>query len=190
MNRLDIEWAYLRLANRFLAENVVLPEVYRSLVPVKGTGGAGGLSQLTIGNILLCLKRLQAAPLSDADQAELTELCKQIEQVRDRWRVNWERKARRERSDLLQPWLVYLEELAANTDRYSRSYPSQVRLRVIIYLLDEEIGRRQALGEDTVLDQQDRLLRSISSQGPFVWETDLAEGFQEKDCWFLFRSFG
>jgi hypothetical protein len=188
MKRLDIDWVYLGLASRVLAEYILLPEIYRSLTPVRGSGGAGGLSQLALGNILLSLRRLQAISLSDSEQTELTGLCKQIEQVRDRCRANWERKARRERSDRLQLWQIYLKDLAADKKWYSRSYPAQVRLRVIIYLLDEEIGT-PVLSEQTVLDQQDSLMRSISSPGPFVWEAELADGFPEDACWFLYRSF-
>jgi len=188
MNRLDIDWTYLRLASRVLAEYILLPEIYRSLTPVKGNGGAGGLSQLAIGNILLSLRRLQAISLSDSEQAELTGLCKQIEQVRDRWLGNWKRKARHERSDRQNFWQTYLTELAADKKQYSRSYPLQARLRAIIHLLDEEIGTA-VIGEDKVLEQQDSLLRSISSPGPFVWEVELVDGFPENNFWFLYRAF-
>ena len=188
MNHLDIDLAYLRLANHVLAEYILIPETYRSLTPVKGSDIAGGLSQLTIGNILLSLRRLQAISLSETEQTELTELCKQIEQVRNRWRANWERKARHERSDRLRLWQIYLRDLAADKKWNLRSYPVQVRLRVIIYLLNEEIGA-SIPGEMTILDQQDSLMRSISSRGPFIWEEELASGFPEDTYWFLYRSF-
>jgi hypothetical protein len=188
MNRLEIDWTYLRLANRVLAEYILLPEVYRSLTPVRGSGGAGGMSQLALGNILLSLRRLQAISLSDPEKSELAELCKQIEQVRDRWRANWERKARRERADRLHLWQNYIKDLADDKKLISRGFPAQVRIRVIINLLDEEIGS-PIPREQTILDEQDRLLTSISSHGPFVWEQELADGFPEETWWFLYRSF-
>jgi hypothetical protein len=188
MNRLEIDWAYLRLANRVLAEYILLPEIYRSLTPVRGSGSAGGLSQLALGNILLSLRRLQSISLSDSEKTELEGLCKQIEQVRDRWRANWERKARHELTDRLHLWQNYLKDLTDDKKLNSRGFPAQVRVRVIIYLLDEEIGSRLH-SEQTVLDEQDRLLRSISSHGPFLWEDELADGFPEETCWFLYRSF-
>jgi hypothetical protein len=188
MIQLDIDWAYLRLANHVLAEYILLPETYRPLIPVKTSSGFWGVSQLAIGNILLSLKRLQAVSPSGSEKSELTELCKQIEQVRDRWRANWERKARREMSDRLHFWQIYLKDVVTEKKWYSRSYPTQARLRAIIYLLDEEIGTA-VLNRQTALEQQDNLLRSISSPGPFVWEVELAGGFPEDSFWFLYRSF-
>ncbi|HMD88819.1 MAG TPA: hypothetical protein VKF38_06625 [Anaerolineaceae bacterium] len=188
MSRLDIDWTYLKLANQVLAEYILLPEIYRSITPVKWSIGPVGLSQLSIGNILLSLRRLQTISLSDSEQTELTGICKQIEQIRDRWRANWERKALREFTDRQQLWQVYLDELSTNKKLYSRIYPVQARLRVIIYLLVEEIGTT-VINKDVRLERQDNFLRSFSTSGPFVWEADLAGGFPEETCWFLYRAF-
>ena len=188
MSRLDIDWTYLRLANQVLAEYILLPEIYRSITPVKWSIDPGGLSQLSIGNILLSLRRLQTISLSDSEQTELTGICMQIEQIRDRWRANWERKAHRELTDRQQLWQEYLDELSTNKKLYSRIYPVQARLRVIIYLLVEEIGTT-VINKDMRLEHQDKFLRSFSTSGPFVWEADLAGGFPEETCWFLYRAF-
>ena len=188
MIRLDIDWVYLRLTNQVLAEYILSTDVYRALTPIKTVDSVGELSQLAIGNILLSLKRLQISSLSDNEQADLAELCQQIEQVRERWRANWERKARSERVDRQAYWQKYLNELAIDKNLNSRTYPSKVRSREIIDLLDEEIGYSE-INTGIGLEQQDIQLRSISSNGPFVWEEGLENGFSQERCWFLYRNF-
>ena len=103
---------------------------------------------------------------------------------RTRWQVAWERKASWELRSRLRQWGNVLKEIRQDPEEHIDYYRSEVRWRVFIQILLSEIKVVETAQQE-VLDGQDLLLRAIFSPGDFIWESELAPGFQSDPYWFL-----
>jgi hypothetical protein len=124
------------------------------------------LSQLTLGGVLLSLKRL---PENEAGRFEV-----QVNRIYTKWRSAWDTKAGREVRARSELWKNFLAEYPGDPEGTARLYPQQVRYRAMLTLLGE------------LSDVMDVYLRSIFEQGDFVWEPEVGENFSEDIFWFLF----
>jgi hypothetical protein len=181
MKSLDKDWAYFRAAIPDVQDYLLSPELYWQL------SGAGGLLQLTIGNLLLSQKRLNSFTWPDVQRLELVKISGKLQQVRERWRANWMKKASLEFSNRLKRWGSYLSQRTRNQPGDSPAYAQQVRLRAILVLLYGEI-QSPMKGEMEQLAALDQLLRKLAKPGPFVWESEISAGFDQDKYWFLYLS--
>ncbi len=181
MKSLDKDWAYLRIAIPDLQDYLLSPELYWQL------SGAGGMLQLTIGNLLLSQKRLKSFDWPDAQRSELMKLSGELQQVRQRWRANWMKKAGVEFSARLKLWGSYLSQQSNSQKDASPAYSQQVRLRAILVLLSGEI-QSPGPGDIEQLAAFDQLLHRLAKPGPFVWENEISSGFDRDQYWFLYLS--
>jgi hypothetical protein len=180
------DWLFLREALPDLRDYILSSDVYRPL----RTRAAGGLKlpQLTIGSLMLSQARLGALELPGQQEAELAEISRRINEVRQEWRVNWGNKAGREFGSRMNLWQQYLRELRGDPGRNAPIYPNEVRLRAIISLLHSEVTDLVP-GQEEQLGMLDQILRGLSKPGSFVWEIELANGFPQEDFWFLYVIF-
>ncbi|MFN3741115.1 MAG: hypothetical protein ACK4VW_00400 [Anaerolineales bacterium] len=136
------------------------------------------LSRLTLGQLLLTRLRLQARGyLLPEQENRLGQVCR-------RWQAAWERKARHEFHSRLNLWKNYLEDYFESPSNYAADYPQEVRLRVILALLSQEIS--SPLPEEEALAALDARLRTAFLPGPFVWEADLSPLFPHQTWWYLY----
>jgi len=124
------------------------------------------LPQLTLGGVLLALKRL---PENEAGKFEV-----RINRVYTKWRSAWERKAGREIRARGELWKNFLAEYPGDPGGTARLYPQQVRYRAMLTLLGE------------ASDVMDVYLKSIFVPGSFVWEPEVGGNFSGEIFWFLF----
>lgn len=136
------------------------------------------LSRLTLGNLLLTRLRIQARGFLLPEQES------RLEQIRWRWQTAWEKKARHEFNSRLNLWKNYLEDYFESPSNYAADYPQEVRLRVILALLHQEISF--PLPEEEALARLDARLRAAFIPGPFVWEADLSIAFPQQTWWYLY----
>ena len=143
------------------------------------------LSRLTIGGLLLSQARLLAQIEVSLFSGEVADSFEKIAVVRDRWRSNWNKKAQEEISSRLKQWGNYLLDYQKDPGLQAREYPRNVYRRVILDLLDKEIGGLDA-ADQTVLAGLDRTLKSVFRKGSFCWEANLAGGFPAEVFWYLY----
>ncbi|KPL07608.1 hypothetical protein AMJ86_03800 [bacterium SM23_57] len=140
--------------------------------------------RLTLGGLLLSVARLKARILPRSHTFEFRSLEKNLDHWRRSWRTFWERKASQEMTSRLRQWELYLDEILLKPDVHIPYYGSEVRVRVVIELLTPEISPQN----DDILpkiQQLDGFLKSIIVPGEFIWENELAMGFNQTDYWYL-----
>lgn len=178
---LERDWAYLEAAAEGLEEYLHSSILYYPLGHAKKVQG---LLQLTLGNLLVTVTRLQAASWDAADAAKLEDLLGKVDFIRTRWAASWDKKADQEVPARLNLWQNTLREWADNREHSLVGYRHQVRWRVILHLLMAESS--SYFREEAVLAGLDARLRMISTPGGFVWEPEIEKGFPRQDYWYLY----
>jgi hypothetical protein len=170
-----------------LKDYLLSTQLYWPLPVSGGFSKSAPVSSVTPGNLLLSLRRLMATPLDANERAQMDEWKTKFDQTRDHWRAAWNRKVSAEFSTRLDSWQNYLNELIENPGRGKRGYPSSVRGRCILTLLQTDLDLK-GCGAEQALDGLDAHLRSISAPGPFVWEPEVETAFPPEQFWFLYLS--
>ncbi len=187
MDILLYDAAFIQAAAADLEDYLLSDILFWPLQRTNGAGLGGDSDQLTPGNLLLSLARLGDDAFSDAS---LASTLKQIENIRQQWKSAWLNKSRKEWNQRLRLWLRYLEDLGKeNHPILPADYAFHVRNRVILHLLNSEIGN-VPVEEKTMLHNGDEMLRSISQAGEFVWQKNLQERFPASTFWYLYRKTG
>jgi hypothetical protein len=169
-DHLFYETGVSELQDYLLSENL-----YWRLSPKKG----GELPMLTVGGLLLARRRLQAAPHLRLDSLDFT-----LHTLRSKWRSAWERKVRHETRARTELWHNFLADYRHAPDQHADAYPQQVRWRVIIHLLLQELEGLPAEAE--ALTELDRILRLSFIPGRFIWDPELAPSFERDPVWYLY----
>jgi hypothetical protein len=178
------DWAFLSAAAADLKSYLLSPQLYWP-VSVAVSVGAGDISRLSLGNVLLILRRVQAVEWDDERKKELDAIEKNIDAVHQQWRSNWQQKAAKEYSARLKLWAGYLNELFDDRRRAGTGYSSSVRWRAILHLLQPDMPGTNG-PEVELLNALDRRLRLITDSGTFVWEPELQPGFPQDEFWYLY----
>lgn len=178
---IDRDLAYLRLAVPDLESFVLSKDLFWPLPGGVASLTSPGMNQLSLGGVLLC--RARAEGLS---RAQVEDVLRQMDEVRERWRSNWEKKAAREFRSRVELWKKALEELLGPEKGAFSAYPARVQLRAMLELLGREFDA-SALVETEVLRELDRRLKAGTQDGPFVWEAPLQDAFPAEVFWFLYR---
>jgi hypothetical protein len=142
--------------------------------------------KLTPGNLLLSFARLNAYRLGGkmdrGQESELLKLERDFEAQRSKWAVAWEKKAAHAFDSRLRQWGYYLKEVDDNPEAQAPYYKSEVRLRVLLELLQDELKEKP----EADLSILDGGLRPYFSPGDFIWDEDLAVGFPQEKYWYLY----
>ncbi len=139
---------------------------------------------LTLGGLLLALKRSRSRTLSTKDKTRFEHLDSQTETLKSKWRVAWEDKAAREYHSRLRQWGNYLNDLRQDADEFTAYYQSEVRLRAMIELLGDQV--REVSDEDAdYLKSLDNHLARRFFLGQFIWDEELVEEFPKGTYWYL-----
>jgi hypothetical protein len=155
--------------------------------PVSGTPpeGAPDYPRLTLGGLLLAERRLIAYPQGETQATQVQKIISQIELIRTKWRVLWEKKAGRSYSVRLRMWGDFLDEYRSSPLDNADRYAYEVRMRVMLDILRSESGG-QPTAEIEMLNVLDRYLKGVLRMGSFIWETEVQTGFPEGVYWYLY----
>lgn len=157
--------------------------------PLAQPKGLTALPRLTLGGLLLALRRLSAVELDlPAPQAvRLTRARTEIETERLRWTAAMGAKMALEMRARLNLWRAYLDDLSESPARSADLYPAEVRQRATLQLLATapETGPLPAEARQA-MQALDARLREIFAAGSFVWEEQLAPAFSPPEYWFLY----
>jgi CheY-like chemotaxis protein len=149
--------------------------------------GEPPFARLTLGGLLLSFARLRSRRLLPSQFAKLHSLESKYNHLISRMRNAWLKKAQREFLSRLRQWDLYLLDLSQTPDDHIAYYGSEVRIRVILELLAPKIDP-PAESYLEKLDELDNFLRKILDREEFIWEPDLAEGFDSNVFWYLWGS--
>ncbi len=134
----------------------------------------GNLPRLTLGNLLLALKRLEAV-----DPHSAWTLRGKLDSIQAQWRSAWDKKTARETESRLRLWSQFLTEQARDEGPHRAHYTASVRERVILQLLKCSAPQ---------LAELDDLLRARFQPGGFAWLPLYQGAFPENEFWFLYGS--
>jgi hypothetical protein len=143
------------------------------------------LPRLTMGGLLLARAMVRGSRLTAGQRERFEKVDAQIEAVRNRWRVAWERKCQHSFSSRLKSWRDFLEEYRDQPEEHADQYANAVKFRVMLQLLLKEpvqIGE----AEFGLLSTMDKILRNIIRPGPYIWDAEQADGFPAEEYWFLY----
>jgi len=158
--------------------------------PLPQPKGLTTLPRLTLGGLLLALRRLSAVELDlPAPQAaRLTRARTHIETERLRWTAAMGAKMALEMRARLDLWRAYLDDLSESPASNADLYPTEVHQRAMLQLLATapETGPLPAEARQA-MQALDARLRKMSAAGSCVWEEQLAPAFSPPEYWFLYR---
>jgi hypothetical protein len=169
MPKLDQDKRFLEAGVQVLSDYLLSKELFYPL--------DGDLPRLTIGNLMLAHRRLAAAGYDTLSNEIIT--------IRAKWRVAWGQKASREIHTRLELWQNFLGDYRASPENNADRYPVEVRHRVILQLLAEDA---ESTPELDLLPGLDSKLKGSLLPGEFVWEKQVAVGFDRNGYWYLFGS--
>jgi len=176
-----LDYALDELENYLLSDELFWP------VTVRPSGG-GSFLKLTLGNLLLSLKKLEALSavrqLTPAQESELRRIQTAFEAVQRKWQVAWEAKAGREFKSRFDQWGNLLSDIKKDFERQAAYYPHEVRLRVLLELLQPHTETNDIDGYE--LAPMDAFLRGMLKRDAFLWDPALKPGFPEDVYWFLY----
>jgi uncharacterized membrane-anchored protein YhcB (DUF1043 family) len=188
--KLDLE-SDLREAREMaegLAEYVRGGEVYGSLGG--GLFGSGSKPALTIGALLLRLRRLHALrdQLSPAQQTTLDGAQHQHDKVRQEWTRHYSEKIMREANSRLDAMRTYFEECRENPRLCASAYLPEAMRRTIV---EEIAAYMDANGMPShELDSKragaDGHLRRYTRPSDFIWAAELAPVYPQSAFWWLY----
>lgn len=171
---------YLKLAITDLESYVLSPTVFWPLPSAPSSINEPGMDQMTLGGVILSLKIITAYSLPEA----LT-FSDVINEIRERWRSNWAKKAAKEFTQRVHNWEHTVQELTRQTAGRLNMYRGQVRNRVILELLKDEMSPEKP-AELGVLVSLDSTLRNLFVPGEFLLNAPLQSVFPQPRFWFLY----
>jgi len=155
-----------------------------------GMFGSGAKPALTIGALLLRLRRLRQLEsyLSEAQQQILTKAEQDHERAQQEWHVHYEEKALHEANSRLDAMRTFFDECAQNPRQCASLYlPEALRRTIvqeIVLALDSAGITSAAL--TAKLREIDSLLRRTVRPAEFVWANELIPAYSPETFWWLY----
>jgi hypothetical protein len=142
---------------------------------------------ITIGSLLLSERRLSISGKSGESDLIANSMAK-LNDIKVKRMSAWESKVQSEFSYRLRLWKNTISDYV-DEGGIDKSYPAQVRNRVIIELLRSE-SRFDDLSGDVSISEIDNQLKRIITPGSFVWEPVLEPLFSPDPFWYLYARLG
>jgi hypothetical protein len=156
-----------------------------------GFFGGGDSPALTIGALLLRLRRLQARQdqLSSAQSSQLSKIDETFQHVRNEWRLHYEGKLLKEANSRLDNLRTYIKE-ASDAPRSARgNYPTEALRRTIVQEVLREMKTLNidSAEIDTKRREVDGKLRGLLRSAPFQWDSTLESVYPSQEFWWLYH---
>lgn len=157
-----------------------------------GLFGSGDSPALTIGALLLRLRRLEAKQeqLNHTQKSELRAIQDTWHQVRNEWRAHYEGKLIQEAKSRLDNINTYIAE-AMDAPRAARvNYPAEALRRTIV---EEVLREMEAIGVESAevhakRRDVDGRLRGLVQSVPFQWDENLQNMYPALEFWWLYQA--
>jgi hypothetical protein len=183
----DRELAYLRAAIPLLKDYLLSHDVAWQL-PGIARDGEQPYSQLTLGPLLLILKRLKARGLTGTELEELGRYEEQIFQEKIHNESAWKKKAGQDMGSRMRLWQTAWEDYQKDQQSLVSAYPLVIAQRVMLQLLWDELepAGLMATPLQFALQMADTNIKLFFQPGDFIWEPVLKPGFPEDTYWYLY----
>lgn len=184
MKTFEYDLRYFQAGLKVLVNYLLSDEVFWPL-NLSPPAGEPDYPRLTLGGLLLSRTRLEAYPKPPAQMDQVDQLNSELDRIRSKWRVAWEKKAGHSFSVRLRMWRDYIEEVKSNPQDNADRYSYEVRLRAMLKLLISE-GGGQKQTEVDLISSLDGYLKSVLVLDGFIWEPELQTRFPADVYWFLY----
>lgn len=152
----------------------------------------GDLPRLTLGGLLMRLARLRvfADRLPEPQRQVADAARRQLEEVREKWRVHYEKKIVHELRSRMVHLHQFLKEAEENPNRIAPDCPSAMEKRVIVELLKDEAAQLgvwtpELAGTLRAVDSQ---IRRLGEQRDFIWDPAVQDAYPKDKFWFLYMA--
>jgi len=185
MQMLDNDLAFLRASASVLEDYLLSNILYYPVTGEHGRQLSGDTTRLTPGNLLLSSKRLRAAGETNEPGNQLSTLLDQVSRVQGQWKSRWVMKVKEEIPNRIVLWRNYLNELGEEQPARAGDYPYNIRLRVILELLLDEVDDL-LIAEKSNLASLDKRLKARGMPANFIWNSALEPAFPPTPYWYLY----
>ncbi len=159
-------------------------------MPISGGGIFSPMPALTVGAVLLRLRRLRALreQLSPAQQATLDGLAAQHEKVWNEWRVHYEKKLMEEAQSRLKLLSSYLQDCKEDPRVCAANFPAEALRRTIVQEIAEFMEERgiHSAEIDRGIARVDSQLRGYVKPEGFLWSPTLQPVYPKEPFWWLY----
>jgi len=166
-------------------ENYLLSDDLFWSLGIHPAPGEPDYPQLTPGWLLLIRARLVGRESPAGLSHQVQEASRDLDLLRMKWRVAWEKKAGQDSQARARMWRDFLHEYQENPSDHADRYSYEVRLRAMLELLRGEYQSKNKAEAD-LLAGLDGYLKSVLVVGEFIWEGEVARGFPLERFWFLY----
>lgn len=174
-----------------LADHLI-PYVYENELygSIGGMFGSSSLPRLTIGGLLLRLRRLYALQgrMNDAQKAQLMAVDAQHENVRKEWTIHYNEKLAQEAHSRLKMIEQFFEDCTDDPRTCLSNYPPEAMRRTIA---QEIVNTMKDSGSDTgdlerAMNKTDSKLRRFAQPSSFIWASALQDVYPKDEYWWLY----
>lgn len=157
-----------------------------------GLFGGGSMPSLTVGALLMRLRRLRLfeQQMSADQRAKLADIETQHAAAHKEWRRHYEEKLLREANSRLDAMRNYFEEVRDAAAAAESNYRPEILRRTIvqeILIAMEELGIKSA-ELTTKARSTDSRLRSVGlEESGFLWADALQSAYPQQEYWWLYR---
>jgi hypothetical protein len=179
---------------RAMAQSLI-PYVYEEQLYSKVGGGGvfsgGKMPALTIGALLLRLRRLHAlrGQMSDSQRVALEAVEAEHKSVQKEWRVHYDGKLIREALSRLNSLEPYFEECKESMSLCANAYfPEALRRTIvqeIVIVMDDLLIESDAVRKK--VKAADSKLQRWVEPTPFIWAEMLQSVYPKADFWWLYQ---
>ena len=166
------------------SKEVFWPLSFDRTIPLKGLLKP----RLSAGRLLLAIRILKTLSENDLEiQAAIKDDLKHINILLNDWQSNWGNKINMEIPVRIRQWGQTIKEINSPVGLSNSEYRSQVYVRLILDILNENQNATPELMHNNTLSSQDKILKGYTSPSNFVWDIILKDGFPEEKNWYLYR---
>ena len=184
MKSFDYDLGYLSAGLEILERYLLSDDVFWA-INAKSPVGEPDFPQLTLDYMLVTRARLTGRQLSPEQAERVEAVISNMEFYRSKWSVAWEGKASQCYQVRERMWQSFIQEYQDNQLENAGRYPYEVRIRVMLELLKQELGR-QFRKEEDMLPALDDYLKRMLMPDKFIWEPEIQAGFPKNVYWFLY----
>mgnify|MGYP001115819007 FL=1 len=168
-----------------MLEDYLLADAGYWPIDILAPAGEPAYPMLTLEGLKLSLMRLSAYRGRLAFDHQIEKLTFELDILQNRWAVAWEKKAKRAYDARLTMWGNYIEEYRSVPDAHADRYVYEVRLRVFLSILAQDVGDLDN-GVYPLLREMDDFLKAALLPSKFIWDEELYVVFPADRYWYLY----
>jgi hypothetical protein len=173
--------------------DALVPYVYQDqlYMPVSGGGMFSPMPAMTIGALLMRLRRLRAlsGQLTPEQQARVSAVDEQNRKAWNEWRVHYENKIIEEANSRLKLLSTYVNECKEDSRACANNYPAEALRRTIVQEISEfmDVSGAHSAELDRNIKRVDSPLRGFARPSEFIWASVLEPVYPRDTFWWLYN---